>query len=130
MSLQLSVFPNQYAICKLSDSRDIPAWNPGLDLLGVIYSKDEITIICEESYVPSNAMVEYGWRLLEVVGSLDFNLVGILAGLTSALAKVNVSVFVLSTYRTDFMMVKEQDLTDAINGLTAEGYRVVEASLG
>ena len=130
MSLQLSVFPNRYAICKISDPSDIPAWNPGFFLFGVIYSHNEITIICEESHVPSNAMVEYGWRLLEVVGSLDFNLVGILAGLTSALAKVNVSVFVLSTYRTDFIIVKEHDMRDAIIGLTAEGYKIDESCLG
>jgi hypothetical protein len=94
--------------------------------LGVIHCTNEITLICEERLAPLDALVENGWRLLEVVGPLDFNLVGILAGITSALAKANVSVFVLSTYSTDYIMVKENRLTDTIHVLRAEGFVVDE----
>ena len=74
--------------------------------------------------MPAHARADRGWRLLGVEGPLDLNLVGILAGLTATLAQANVSVFVVSTYDTDYLLVRNGDWRRAVDALESAGYAV------
>jgi hypothetical protein len=87
-------------------------------------TKDELTVVCGEEGVPAVIRVEKGWRALKVKGPLEFSLVGVLASLTEPLADAEVGIFVLSSYDTDYILVKEADLSRANRALEGAGHMV------
>lgn len=95
-------------------------------LWAVIQSSDEITYIGPNESVPASAEIEPGWRALKIAGPLDFSLVGVISELSGILADNQVSVFVLSTYSTDFILVKEQQLKTAVASLQKAGCLILE----
>jgi len=126
--IPISVLPGRFAVCRLPVDMASPDWaRPGV-LLALIRTPDEFSLVCQERYVPPEVKAERGWRGLKVHGPLDFSLVGILASLTSALAEASVSVFALSTFDTDYVLVKESQLVRAVRALRQAGYTVLESS--
>jgi len=95
-------------------------------LFSVTRTAHELSVVCAASEEPAGAVVEPGWRCLEVAGPLDFAMVGVMAGITGCLARAQVSVFVISTYDTDYVLVREQDLDAAVMSLAGDGYPVSE----
>lgn len=91
-------------------------------MFSVTRTAQEISVVCDEDEAPAGAEVEAGWSCLEVVGPLDFQMVGVLAVLTRCLANAGVSVFVVSTYDTDLILVRERDLMRSMEELTSAGY--------
>jgi hypothetical protein len=85
-----------------------------------------LTLVCPEARLAPGTTSETGWRCFKVQGLLDFSEIGIIFSLTQPLAKNGVSVFVISTFDTDYFMVKEKDLAKAFDALTAEGHQVLE----
>ena len=83
-----------------------------------------MTIVCAEALVAKGTASETGWRCFKVEGPLDFSEIGIIFSLTQPLAKNRVSVFVVSTFDTDYFMVKEKDLAKTIDVLTAAGHKI------
>jgi hypothetical protein len=79
--------------------------------------------------VPGEVEAVRGWKSLKVKGKLDFNLVGILSSLTSSLAQVGISVFVISTYDTDYLFIKERDLDRGVAALRKAGHDVSESTM-
>lgn len=89
-------------------------------------TEDELSLVCEEGLVPAGALaVEGPWSCFRVVGSLDFSLVGILAELTANLAGAGVSVFAVSTFDTDYLLVRERDREAAVAALRSGGHRLL-----
>jgi hypothetical protein len=86
---------------------------------------DERSLVCREDLAPPSCPTEAGWRALTVTGPLDFALVGVVAGLTGPLAEAGVSVFVLSTYDTDHLLVRVDSLDLAVAALVAAGHSVI-----
>jgi uncharacterized protein len=129
MSLQqdlpLIILPDKLAICRLAAETPFPEWARPGDLLAFIRSRDELTVVCVERLVPPEVVAERGWRALQVQGPLDFTLVGVLAAITVPLAQAGVSIFALSTYDTDYVLVKEEALEKAIQALGQEGFLVM-----
>lgn len=82
-------------------------------------------MVCPEADVPSGVLAEAGWRCLKVQGPLDFALVGVMASLTGPLAAAGVSLFALSTYDTDYLLVKAGNLAQAVDALESAGHTVV-----
>jgi hypothetical protein len=91
-------------------------------------TEEELSVVCPEAHVPPEVKRETGWRALKVEGPLDFSLTGILASLTAPLAEEKVSVFAVSTYDTDYLLVKGEQLEKAIRALREEGYEIKESS--
>jgi len=89
---------------------------------------DELSVVCHEGDEPPGARVEGGWRALAVVGPLDFDQVGILSSITVPLAAVDIGVFVVSTFDTDLVLVKDSDIDAAIDALCAVGHRIASAA--
>ena len=112
-------------MCKLSPVAPFPEWAQSDDLLAFVRTKDELSVVCSESNVPQDIKSELGWRALQVKAELDFSMVGLLAALTSILAQAGVSVFTISTYDTDYLLVKAYELPTALAALTQSGYTVV-----
>jgi uncharacterized protein len=125
----LVVLSDTLAICRLNSTQPLPAWvkmGEG-EFFSATRTPDELSIIVADSRAPKDAKCERGWRLLRVRGSLDFNQVGIIAGLSGALADAGVSIFALSTYDTDYVMMKQADLDRAVAALHQAGYTVTRS---
>ncbi len=87
----------------------------------------EVSLVCKEADVPKDSLaVDSTWRGLRVVGTLDFSLVGILSNISSVLANSGVPIFAVSTYDTDYILIKEQYLDKALTALEKGGYSVIK----
>ena len=112
----LSLLPDRLAICRLDPDAPLPAWvfHESAGLWCVMRTPDELSVTCPEDDVPpSIARIERGWRAFRLEGPIPFGEVGVVAGVTAPLAAAGVPVFVLSTYDTDYVLVKAADLDRA-----------------
>lgn len=128
LPLRLLLWPRHFAVCRLAPDAHPPEWAMRGDLWSVTRSPEELSLVCEQDQVPANVQAERGWRLLQVRGPLDFGLTGILASLTEPLARASISVFAFSTFDTDYLMVREGDLDQAIATLSAARHSVLVAT--
>lgn len=117
----LEIVPGIVAICRLPADAAIPDWATGA-VVSITRTADELSIVCSGDRVPDGVTHETPWRCLRVVGPLDVSMVGVIASLTASLAASNVSVFVISSFDTDYLLVKESDLETAIDSLQAAGH--------
>ncbi len=121
--MQLALLPYSIAIARLSPGQEIPQWAwESKAFLSVTYTTDELSIVCPGSSVPADVRCEKGWVAIKVRGPLDFSLTGILAALASPLAADGIPIFALSTFDTDYVLVKEQDLLRAKKALERAGH--------
>lgn len=120
----MRVLDGRFAICRLDADSSVPEHLPLASLLSITRSPRELSIVCRESRgLPGT--IETGWRCLVVDGTLSFDEVGILASLAQPLADAGVSIFVVSTYDTDYLLVKEDKLELALETLLAAGHRIL-----
>tara|TARA_B100001750_G_scaffold245922_1_gene266784 strand:+ start:131 stop:517 length:387 start_codon:yes stop_codon:yes gene_type:complete len=119
----LEVVSGRYAVCQLDAVAEVPGWVSGA-VTSVTRTPAELSIICSEECVPGDVRSESGWRCLRVVGPLEFSMVGVIASLTGVLADAGVSVFVVSTFDTDCLLVKQAHLEMAVKSLTSAGHSV------
>jgi uncharacterized protein len=126
--LELTLLPQRYVIFRLPPHEQAsfvwPKPGAGAGFVSVTHTRDEISGVCEEASLPAGVAAQRGRRLLQVKGPLDFSLTGILASLTSPLAEAGVSIFAISTYDTDYLLLAEQDLDLAIAALERAGHTV------
>jgi hypothetical protein len=123
--MELHVLDETLAIARLAGDAAVPPWVAGRDFLAVIRTQRELSIVCRDDAVPAtHTEVERGFRALAVVGTLDFALTGIVASLAAPLAASGISIFGMSTYDTDHILVREDRLADAIAVLAAAGHTV------
>jgi hypothetical protein len=113
-----------YSICRLGPDAPWPTWAAGGRFVSVTRTADEVSVVCEQGAVPAGVRCEPGWRCLRVAGTLPFSAVGVVAGLASPLAAAGVSVFVVSTFDTDFLLVQDGDLDRAVLALRQHGHTV------
>ena len=124
-NLTLSLLPENYSICRLGPEADIPPWALAGDFYSITRTKKELSLVCSQEFVPVGVQCEKGWRCILVSGSLDFSLTGILASLTNSLAEAGISVFAISTFDTDYLLVKADSLKRALLKLEEAGHRLV-----
>lgn len=124
MSLKFRLLAGHYAVCRLDPSDSLFAIPEGGEFLSITRTSRELSIVIAEANAPRRARTEKGWRLLELEGPIPFDQIGIAASFTSALAEKQISVFVVSTFDTDYVLVKDVDLQRAIDALTAAGMSV------
>ncbi len=125
-TLTLSVLPETFAVCRLGPGEPMPDWALiASSFLSLTRTSDELSIVCPESAVPAGIQCEGDWRALKIDGPLDFAETGILASLSTPLADVGVSVFAVSTFDTDYVLVKQRALEKARSVLTQAGHRFV-----
>lgn len=124
----LSVLPDSLAIVRLSADATLPPWATQGAFFSVTRTSDELSIVCIARQVPPGVAAETGWRALKVAGPFALSEVGVLAALTAPLAKASVSLFVISTFDTDYLLVAEKQLHAAIAALTGAGHRIQKIS--
>jgi uncharacterized protein len=121
--MELKVIDCRFSVCKIKDMK-------AADFSGeyVFFSKtdEEFSLVCRSESVPNDCIaVEEGWKGFRVQGELDFSLIGILSKLSSILADEGISIFAISTYNTDYILVKEDKFADAMDALRKNGYEIV-----
>ncbi|WP_026374667.1 ACT domain-containing protein [Aestuariibacter salexigens] len=122
----LAVLPQTFCIHSLDVDQPIPAEILQSPLYFVGKTHDELSVVAPQDINVSSANeTDHDWRVLEVLGPLQLSMVGIMAEIASVLADANVSIFVVSTFETDFFLVKTQDLANATQALHQNGYDVV-----
>ncbi len=129
VKMTLIVQRQSIAVCRLDPAEPLPDWSCRGTFFSLTRTPEELSIVCEEQYVPAMATGERGWRMLKIEGILDFGLVGIVAGVSAVLAAAQLGIFVLSTYNTDYILVKQAGLAKAVEALRSSGYQVIEAPL-
>ncbi len=96
--------------------------------VSITRTAEELSIVCPQRQVPAEIEREEGWRGMKIKGPLDFSLTGVLASLSTPLAQEGISIFAISTYDTDYLLVKEKDLERAIGILVKKGNAFQENS--
>lgn len=124
MTLDLDLLPGDYAICRCGPSAPVPNWVPHEGFASVTRTPTELSVVCAADAVPANTKREGPFRIFAVRGPLDFGLVGVMASLTSPLAAVGVSIFAVSTYDTDYLLVRAADVECAAGVLRHAGHHV------
>jgi len=121
---KLLLLPGTFSICRLESNASIPEWALSGGFSSITRTAEELSVVCAQDQVPPGIQRQDGWKALQVEGPLDFSLTGVLASLTDPLAKEGISVFAISTYDTDYLLVKEEQLEGAIQALRGEGYEI------
>jgi hypothetical protein len=123
-TMELRVLSDRLTVCRLPKEAPWPTPPADNSFFAAVRTTEEISVVATENSVPTGARVEADWRALEVAGPLDFGMVGVMSNLTAPLADVDVSVFVVSTYDTDYILVHAAALERAIAALRAAGHTV------
>ena len=122
--LTLAVLSGHFAVCKLTPNAPIPPWATTGEFFSITCTADELSIVCRQDFVPEGIVCEPDWRCFRVVGAMPFSVVGILATLTAPLADAGISIFAISTFDTDYLLVKAADLEKAMDSLRRGGHTV------
>jgi hypothetical protein len=126
--LTLKVLEGKYAVSKLAPDDPFPLWADAFgDFTSITRTAEELSVVCPENRLPKKLDAERDWRIIKIEGILDFSLVGILAALASVLSGAGISIFAVSTYNTDYILVRETALEKAVLVLKEAGYRLQEA---
>ena len=119
---QLSLLPEHFSIVGLSPSADVPAWATDGPFFSITRTSDELSVIVEESRVPAGMQSQGGWRVIKVHGPFVLSEVGVLAALAGPLAAAKISLLVVTTFDTDYLLVSSENLAAAIATLERAGH--------
>ncbi len=114
--LNISIIPNNYAVCKLNEIHDFNQLNKS-DFFSVTKTNDEISVVAEEKHMDICENCEKGWKIFKIEETLDFGLTGIISSITTLLAAQKIPVFVISTYNTDYILIKNRNVKKAVKVL-------------
>jgi len=117
--MKLTVLKETLGVCRLSADEAIPLWalENKTTFLSITYTEDELSIVCPLTSIGEDVKCEKAWKAIKIIGPLEFGLTGILSSLTVPLAESGISIFAISTFDTDYILVKENHLADAIRVL-------------
>nr|UWI51968.1 ACT domain-containing protein [Clostridioides difficile] len=122
--MKLKLFLEEYAVCRLNNNSKIPTWIDTENFYSITKTNDELSIVCSNNNIPSDVKSEKEWRILKILGPLDFSLIGILSKISGLLADNKISIFAISTYDTDYILIKEKDIKNACKILNCNGYEI------
>jgi len=129
--MRLALQPGRFAIVRLMPEARIPEWavqEHRRSFVSVTRTEDELSVVCDENEVPTDLECSTDWACLKVSGPLDLAAVGILASLAGCLRDRGVSIFAISTFDTDYILVPAPDLDEAVDALEQAGHRVTGRS--
>jgi len=128
-SVRLQRLPGELAIAQLPPGEPIPRWAHGTALfVSISRTADELSIVCPADWIPLGVQCSSGWVALKVTGPIDLSSIGVLASLADILRDARVSIFAVSTYDTDYLLVPQSDEGRSIQGLVDAGHDVVDGA--
>lgn len=129
MHLQLRILEGDYSVNLLRSSEPVPHWADGEGFVSISRTTDELSIVCLSIRVPTTldagSRTEQGWTCLQLVGPFAFTLTGILLAVLEPLAKAGIGIFAVSTFDTDYVMVKTTQRTETVEALAKAGHTIV-----
>lgn len=121
--MEIKVLKHDFSICKVKDYNGVDLTT---DYCFIGKTDEENSLVCITQNVPPNTVArDDGWKAFRIQGVLDFSLIGILAKISAILAQNNIGIFAVSTYNTDYILVKAEHLSTAITALKSAGYNIV-----
>lgn len=120
-ALRVNLLDGDMCVARLPADAPVPEWLPDASWWSMTRTGDELSIVCEERFVPDTVRQSSGWRMLQVQGPLEFSLTGILHRITAPMAAADISLFALSTFDTDYVLVADADLEEAVRCLRESG---------
>lgn len=123
--MQLKILNNKLKVVRLKANEMVPPIVFKQDFYSITKTDEELSIAIEEDINISSEIIEYGWRAIKIIGILDFSLIGILSKISTILAQAKISIFAISTYNTDYILLKENKLEDAIEVLKQNNYEII-----
>lgn len=118
----LTLLPDTFAICRLDAGAAVPAWATTGNFFSITRTTEELSIVCLQSLVPDGVRCERDWRCFKLAGPIPFTAVGVLASLVQPLAEAGISLFAVSTFDTDYLLVKAADLQRAVAAFRQHGF--------
>lgn len=115
-----------YSVCKLNNCAEIPDWIDKNNYYSITKTEDELSIICIQDNIPTEIQCEKDWEILKIDSVLDFSMVGVISEISSLLSGNNISIFVVSTFNTDYILVKKADFNKAVKILEENGNTFIE----
>ena len=126
MTLNLIVLEKTYSIYKFKNDSILPDWIYSSDFYSITKTKDELTVITNQNdSLSEDILCSKDWRIFKIEGLLDFSLIGIIADISNIFKEKKIPIFTVSTYDTDFFLVKQKDLNAGIKALRAKGHSVL-----
>ncbi|MDI3548599.1 MAG: uncharacterized protein PWR10_2251 [Halanaerobiales bacterium] len=122
--LIMKVLKEKFGVCRLDSTALIPDWSKNSEFFSITKTSYELSIVCSQDSIPNDIKCEKDWRILKVEGPLDFSLTGVLASISTTLAQQGISIFAISTYDTDYILIKDKDIENAVNALSNEGHQI------
>jgi hypothetical protein len=122
----LSVLDATFSIHSMSAEQSIPAFVLSSDFYFIGKTHDELSLVVKQDIAIEALESDYDWRVLEVLGPLNLSMVGIMAEISAILAAAKISIFVVSTFETDYFLVKSDSLAQAVAALKKARYEVIQ----
>ena len=123
--LTLKLLKDKYSVCRLNKNDEIPKWIFDEEFFSITRTEDELSIVCLQDKIKEDIKCEKDWRVLKIEGPLDFSLIGILSKISTLMANNDISIFAISTYDTDYILIKEESINRAIEVLEKSNYSIV-----
>jgi len=124
--MNLVVLENKYSIYKFRNEADLPNWVYSSDFYSITKTKDELSVVAVQTdNIPGEIPYNSDWRILKIDGPLDLSLTGIIAGIADTFKDNNIPIFTISTYDTDYVLIKDKDLDIGIRALREKGHNVL-----
>ena len=123
-SHHLTKLPGKFAVCRLEPDVAPPTWATTGTFFSITRTSEELSIVCDQAVVPGGVPSEHDWRCFKLAGPIPFSAVGVLASLVQPLADAGISIFAISTFDTDYFLVKEENIERAVAALRQAGHTV------
>lgn len=128
--LTLRLLPDTLAVCRLEPDAAMPWWATVAPFFSVTRTTEELSVVCAASRVPRGTNATYDWRALQLHGRFHHTLFGLMDAISAPLAGAGVSILVIATFDTHYVLVRDPQLADAIKALHAAGHRVLRVQPG
>lgn len=125
MKIKLQIVKKELTIAKLNELKDLEQVAGKATFFSCTKTGDEISLVVDSTNLPDHKFANAGWKAIKIIGPLDFSLVGVLQQVIEPLSRNGISIFTISTFETDYILVKQQHL-DAARRILAENFEIEE----
>lgn len=119
--------PGPYSICRLGPLEPIPDWALAGEFFSITHTPQELSIVCGAEHIPAGVTAELGWACLQIQGPIPFDLAGVLTCCLGPLADTDIGIFAISTFDTDYILVRTDCLESAKQALRQAGHEIQSA---
>lgn len=121
--MELKRLEDEFTVCKIKDVSQVDF---NSEFVFLSKTDEELSLVCPTAAVPADVIIaEDGWRALKITGVLDFGMIGVIAGISGLLAEARISLFVVSTYNTDYILLKSEYFQQGTELLQKNGYNII-----